>query len=242
MNKELKNIILIYKESINSNKWDEIYANISTTFRGDLTSILLKAGINPLPYMNEIPEYFAEGSQINITQIPENIKNIWDNAFESCKNLTNITIPNSVTNIGWGTFSNCTNLTNITISNGIKNIGGYAFSYCSSLTSITIPDSVTSIGEYTFSGCSSLTSIEIPNSVTTIGISAFYKCSSLTSVTIPDSVTSIWKGAFGDCPYLKLLRYKGTRAEWENIQKSSQWNFKSSIKEIECTDGIISLK
>lgn len=242
MNKELKNIISIYKESIDSNKWDEIYANISTTFRGDLTSILLEAGINPLPYMNEIPEYFAKGSQINITQIPENIKNIGGYAFSNCKNLTNITIPNSVTNIGWGTFFNCTNLTNITISNGIKNIGSWVFSYCRKLTSVTIGNSVTSIEWGAFYGCSSLTSVTIPNSVTIIGISAFYKCSSLTSVTIPDSVTSIGREVFGNCPYLKLLRYKGTRAEWENIQKSSQWSFKSSIKEIECTDGIISLK
>ena len=47
MNKELKDIISTYKESIDSNEWDKVYANISITFRGDLTSILLEAGINP---------------------------------------------------------------------------------------------------------------------------------------------------------------------------------------------------
>lgn len=219
MNDTLKKFISIYKESINSNKWDEVYANIPTTFRGDFTSILLEAGINPLPYMNEIPEYFAKGSQVSITQIPENIKSIGDYAFSNCRSLTSITIPNSVKNIRYRTFSDCTNL-----------------------TSITIPNSVTSIGSSVFSNCSSLTSIEIPDSVTSIGSHAFNDCSSLTGIAIPSSVTSIGWGAFSGCPYLKLLRYKGTRAEWENIQKSSQWSFKSSIKEIECTDGIISLK
>ncbi len=219
MNKELKDFIIKHEEEINNNEWDKVYDHIPTTFLGDLTSILLEAGINPLPYMNEIPEYFAEGSQINITQIPENIKSIGDYAFSNCRSLTSIIIPNSVKNIRYRTFSDCTNL-----------------------TSITIPNSVTSIGSSAFSNCSSLTSIEIPDSVTSIGSHAFNDCSSLTGITIPSSVTSIGWGAFSGCPYLKLLRYKGTRAEWENIQKSSQWSFKSSIKEIECTDGIISLK
>lgn len=219
MNKELKDFIIKYEEEINNNEWDKVYDNIPTTFRGDLTSILLETGINPLPYMNEIPEYFAKGSQVSITQIPENIKSIGDYAFSNCRSLTSITIPNSVKNIRYRTFSDCTNL-----------------------TSITIPNSVTSIGSSAFSNCISLTSIEIPDSVTSIGSHAFNDCSSLTGITIPSSVTSIGWGAFSGCPYLKLLRYKGTRAEWENIQKSSQWSFKSSIKEIECTDGIISLK
>ena len=194
MNKDLKDFILKHKEDIDNNEWDKVYANMSTVFRGDLTSVLSGVSIDPLPYMSKVPEYFAEGSQINITQIPDNIKNIEEKAFSSCKNLTSITI--SVTNIGYGAFSNCSNLTGVTISNGVKRIGGYVF----------------------------------------------YKCSSLTGVGIPNSLISIGQSAFSDCPYLKILRYSGTRAEWKSIRKSPQWNFESAIEKIECIDGTIPIK
>ena len=137
--------------------------------------------------------------------IPNSVKNIGNEAFRNCRNLTSIIIPNSVTCIGKSAFSGCTSLTSIIIPNSVTCIGKSAFSVCTSLTSIIIPNSVTSIDENTFSGCTSLTSIIIPNSVTSIGAYAFsgnypgWNCNSLTSVVIPNSVISIGKRAFLDC-------------------------------------------
>ena len=141
---------------------------------------------------------------INI-RIPNSVKSIGINAFNSCSLLISVTIPNSVTSIGIGAFRNCSSLTSITIPNSVTSIGSFAFSRCSSLTSITIPNSVTSIGNNAFDYCSLLTSIIIPNSVTSIGNFMFRRCLSLTSITIPNSVKSIGSVAFAECSSLTSI-------------------------------------
>ena len=148
--------------------------------------------------------FYTCRSLTNVT-IGNSVTSIGDSAFYKCSSLTSVTIGNSVTSIGSRAFYNCSSLTSITIPNSVTSIGDYAFSDCSSLTSITIPNSITSIGDYAFSGCSSLTSITIPNSVTSIGSYAFSDCSSLTSITIPNSVTSIGVGAFNNCSSLTSI-------------------------------------
>ena len=122
-----------------------------------------------------------------------------------------VVIPDGVTSIEDYAFDGYTGLTSITISNGVTSIGNCAFRGCTGLTSITIPDGVTSIGEYVFSDC--------------IG---------LTSITIPDSVTSIVCGAFDGCKFT-TVKYLGTREEWREIK----WLDDSEIKEIRCSDGVI---
>ena len=172
------------------------------------------------------------------------VTKIANKAFNECTNLKKVTIPDSVTSIGYSAFSGCSSLTSVTIGNGVTSIGSWAFSSCTSLTSITIPDSITSIGSYAFYNCTSLTSVTIPDSVMSIGDSAFSNCSSLTSVTIPDSVTSIGEDAFRNCKSLtsvtigsgvrsigclvllycnnlKTIFYKGSKANWQNIEIDS---------------------
>ena len=159
------------------------------------------------------------------------ITSICEEAFDWCKNLTNITIPNDVISIGDGSFAGCNSLTHISIPNSVISIGEDAFFGCENLTYITIPDSVTSIGGGAFCSCnrliafygkfasddnrclvidgvlnsfapSGLTSYTIPDNVTSIGNYAFDACSSLTSVIIPDSVISIGYCAFYKCSSL----------------------------------------
>ena len=113
---------------------------------------------------------------------------ICDNAFSSCRSLSDIVIPDSVTSIGIGAFFNCSSLSNIVIPDSVTSIGGAAFFTCGSLSSIVIPDSVTSIGDSVFRACSSLSEIVIPSSVTSIGSGAFGGCASLQYLSIPKSV------------------------------------------------------
>ena len=187
-------------------------------------------------------EYFKGLNLPDRVAIPNGIKKIGESAFFECKSLKSITIPTSVTSIGGYAFSYCSSLTSIVIPDSVTSIGNGAFYNCTSLISIEIPDSVTSIGSYAFNNCSSLTSIEIPDSVTSIGGGAFSYCSSLTSIEIPDSITSIGDSAFTRCKSLKKINYSGTMTEWENnITKHKDWNDRSNVSEVICTDGTIQL-
>ena len=101
---------------------------------------------------------------------------------------------------------------------------------------------VTSIGDNAFFDCYYLKSITIGNGVTSIGEYAFSDCTSLTSIVIPDSVTSIGDCAFTRCKSLKKINYSGTMTEWENnITKHKDWNDRSNVSEVICTDGTIQL-
>ena len=145
---------------------------------------------------------------------------------------------------GGGTFAYCTNLKSIILPNGLMYIKQACFDSCKSLTNISLPDSVISIGS-AFGRCSSLVSITIPESVTIIESGAFYNCSSLTSVTIPESVTSIGQYTFRYCSSLTNITYKGTKEQWNKIDKSMasgevDW-CDSTLKTITCTDGVITL-
>jgi hypothetical protein len=98
------------------------------------------------------------------------------------------------------------------------------------------------IEDRTFSNCSSLTSIVIPEGVKSIGREAFYHCTSLTSVTIPSSVTRIGDRAFDNCTGLQKLNFTGTKKQWENITKNTNWKVGSSIKTIVCSDKKVKAK
>ena len=58
-----------------------------------------------------------------------------------------------VREIGEEAFFGCDNLTSVTLSDGLTSIGDSAFIYCDSLTSVTLPDSLTSIGVGAFEDC-----------------------------------------------------------------------------------------
>ena len=140
-----------------------------------LTQLLNTLNIDPLNYLDYIPDYFLRQSEIKSIIIPSYIKSIRRDAFAGCTGLTSVTIPDSVTSIGEAAFCDC-----------------------SSLTSITIPNSVTSIGQSAFAGCTELKNIIIPNSVTSIGTWAFGHCSSLTSIKYTGTKNQWSKIHFGD--------------------------------------------
>ena len=135
--------------------------------------------------------------------IPNSVKKIGNNAFESCHSLLSVTIPSSVKRIGENAFANCNSLQSVTISNGVEEIEYGAFDYCNSLRLITIPDSVKKIGPYAFYNCRSLRSITIPSSVEEMGDETFEYCESLQSIIIPGSVKKMGRGAFFGCDSLQ---------------------------------------
>ena len=100
--------------------------------------------------------------------------------------------------------------------------------YSLGLTSIVIPDThngvaVTSIGTLAFADYEGLKQIEIGANVTSIGYAAFSDCVNLVSVTLPESLTTIDELAFNNCPKLSIIKYFGTKAQWNAISIDSNW-------------------
>ena len=125
-----------------------------------ISKLLYSIGIDPLDYMDEVPEDFILGcDEIQSFTIPNHIKRIGSDAFLGCNELTNITIPNSVTGIDSGAFYSCDKLMTVTIGNNVTYIDSYAFYECGNLKSVTIPNSVIQIYCDAFVGCRRLKSI-----------------------------------------------------------------------------------
>ena len=200
---------------IDQNNFTELYERWPTkATTGQLTTVLLDCGINPLEYMTTVPDSYGYNTTIQSIEIPPHIHRIGEYSFAGCDQLKSVTIPNSVTSIGFCAFYWCTGLTSVTIGKSVTRIDVSAFGTCSNLKSVIIPDGVTFIGRSAFMHCENLTTITIPNSVARIGTNAFYGCNKLVQIS-----------------------YNGTQAEWRRIQRADTSDLQH-IK-IQCIDGVI---
>ena len=167
----------------------------------------------------------------------ENVISIGSNAFDGCTGLKEITIPAFITSIGDNAFNGWESDQTISIVYGGFTATESTWSNCSAAIEVVIPEGTTSIGDYAFYGRTGLTVITIPASVASIGNSAFHGCTGLTEFTIPASVTSIGDSAFYGCNNLDPLFFKGTMAQWNSIQKDTNWNYQVKATVVFCSDG-----
>ena len=169
--------------------------------------------------------------------------------FSGCTGLTNITIPDSVTSIKYGAFSGCTGLTSIIIPDSVTSIECNAFSGCTGLTSINVDSKnkqyhsvknclIETASKILIAGCKNSV-IPDDGSVTYIGFEAFYNCAGLTNITLPNNVTNIGNFAFQNCDGLTTITFKGTKEQWNAIQKGYDWDDGTGEYVIHCTDGDI---
>ena len=86
-----------------------------------------------------------------------------------------------------------------------------------------------------------MTEMVLPEGISSIGMNAFENCHSLQHVSIPKSVQMIESGAFHSCTSLTSITFRGTIAEWNDIDFVDNWNINSVITEVICSDGTVSL-
>lgn len=118
----LKNLLnnLEIQAALNQGNFKRVYDVTNGTFvTPEFTQLCLESNINPLNYMDEVPNSYLANSDIESIIIPDRIKTISLFVFYYCTKLTNITIPNSVTTIGKYAFYDCVKLMDINY-NGTK--------------------------------------------------------------------------------------------------------------------------
>jgi len=113
------------------------------------------------------------------------------------------------------------NVKHVVIEDGLKKIGDVAFASCDQLESITLPDSIEQIFVGAFAYCTSLKEVILPAYLTKIEEYAFYSCRSLKEIIIPAGVATIEDYAFSDCTSLTSIKFAGTKAQWDEIDKGS---------------------
>ena len=203
-------------------------------------------------------------NNLEMITLSEGLETIGNFAFSDCVDLATIILPQSLKEIGAFAFVECTALDNVVLPSGLEVLGAAAFQSCSSLKSITIPNKIKGIESNTFAFCSSLTAIELHNEIEYIDEWAFYCCESLTEFLLPASVEWIGKAcfaycdeltrielnailkeidaeAFQGCTKLATITYAGTAENWTSVELNDNWNRRTAITKIECSNGDVTI-
>lgn len=193
---------------------------------------------------------------------------IEEDAFRGCASITSVIIPDTVTDVGKGAFDECKALTLYCKAaqkpngwlegwNGGRpvvwdcnnnEVADDGYIYCAYVVSglrFSLKDGSATVVEQpdTLRG-----SVEITDQISYKGVIyevnliddyAFAGNTSIESVTLPVGITKIGSNAFDGCTSLTNINYKGTAAQWKNIEKEGYWNNNTGDYVINCTDGYL---
>lgn len=150
-------------------------------------------------------------SELQYVSLPSTLRSF---RFMGCQKLRTVIMAEGITELENDAFENCRNLTELELPNTLERIGMRAFMN-TGLTSLSLPEKMTYI-DAAFS-YTSLESIEWPDGVKIIYGGTFYHCEELSSITLSKDVTEIRNGAFQECPKLTDIYYEGTEEEFSGI-------------------------
>lgn len=200
----------------------------------------------------------AFDSCVNLTQItlPQSIEKIEDNAFLCCWSLIEVCNESRLKlekdSSNGGVAMHAKNIYNTQQGKSrMELIGDYLMyyddnfailvKYCGEDTTIILPEEIGGkeyeINQYAFAS-SAISYIKIPSKIKIIYAGVFRNCKNLSRVDLPN-VSGIWEYAFSGCDQSLIINYNGTKTEWEQMTRSSSWNWNSNKITIHCTDGEI---
>ncbi len=133
--------------------------------------------------------------------------------FGGCRHLEEIVLPNDLNEIYTQAFFECWALRKVTMPESVYMIWGQAFAYCKSLTDINIPDSLRYLEISAFYDCESLEEIKIPEKIPYVAMTLCGKCYSLKELRLHAGITSVWDQAFYDCNPFPVYCYATTPPE-----------------------------
>jgi hypothetical protein len=158
---------------------------------------------------------YCPGATSGVYKVPDSVVNIFQHAFQDCKNLTQVILPETTRNIFSSAFYGCESLENINISN-LSSILDNAFTGCTSLTNISINTS--NSGRYIFSDCTSLEFAVIEEGMRSLNAGAFKGCTSLKVVNLPSTLTYIGYDVFQGIESEINILFNGTEYQWELLK------------------------
>lgn len=175
---------------------------------------------------------YAFGGCTNLKKIrlPDSLCRIDNEAFFDCTELTSVCFPDRLEEIRYDAFCRCVSLTSVVIPDNTW-VGKGAFASCKSLTEFIISEQNRhcSVDEYgvlfdkrkevliSYPIGNTRTEYTIPDGVQEIMRFAFLRNAHLTSVTLPASLKQVCWSAFRRCENLKLVRYLGNEAQFQEI-------------------------
>ena len=175
---------------------------------------------------------FANEDEITSVVIPDTVREISNQAFLNCFNITSVKMGANVEVIGDNAFDG--EFEEITLPDTLKIIGRNAFYgqpfktlyipeqveeieagafHGIDVENLTIPGSVKIIEQQAFHYCDKLETVVIEEGVETIENEVFKNCTSLKTITIPSSVTSMGDSTFSECSNVTIIAEPGSYAE-----------------------------
>ena len=200
----VKKFILDNQALIEQNKFDELYQKAIVDLENptDLSAVLVKAGIDPLPYIGNMTTsmMFSYLDISNICKgqtlyIPENIESIGVNCFENTTGFNQVKFPTNLKYINDFAFYN-TQITELDIPGSVKIVTRGAFQFCDELKTVKLNEGVEELEATCFAGCEMLHDISLPDSLRTIGESVIIGWNNIETIRIPKNVTYIGRRNF----------------------------------------------
>ena len=190
---------------------------------------------------------FYQNNQIKEIVLSNGITGLGDRLFYHCANAETVSLPATLTSIGDSAFAQedaaigyTAGLTSVTIPQAVTAIQSFAFQH-TAIAEVTVPASVKTWGKYAFSGCAKLKTARV--ACDSIGAFAFTRCTALSSLTISANCTKIGTCMLTYCSSLTEITYEGTKAQWDAIEKGTNWDSRHGadhedvLSKIICSDG-----
>ena len=189
MGPAVKQIIETRINYIENEEFDKLFKLVQDTFIpktvGELGAVLESAGLQPIKYLDFIPEGYYFMNTMESYNVPENINKISYQSF-AYSDLKQINIPGNVKVIEDEAFRSCDFLHTVRILDGVQSIGPYSFYGCEELTKVYLPQSLKYLGSEAF-GETPLTEVHYEGT-----IKNFRSISNHESIFKSSNVQNIW--------------------------------------------------
>ena len=202
---------------------ENAFANSKTVKTLTIPDTILKVGANVFYNSNiETVHYGSVYSSIN-------------NEFFANSNVKKVVFTNTI--VPSFILSHALSVETVILSNSVQTIMSNAFSE-SGLKHIEYGNGLKQVGAEAFNGCKNLTMLKWP-SVSNISTGALNMCVGLETLYLSSDTKTFELSALRNCVALNTIYFDGNMHTWQNIAKSTGWDYNTNSFQIVCSDGTI---